>query len=181
MNTELEAARRRRESFSDFSLALPVYLHILVEISVKVGAVLSLTSEYVLRAMIYLAQHEQDCPVPGRTIALEACIPAKYLSNVLGALVRNGILESSPGRTGGFSMARSADRIKLFDLLAPFESFHIARCPFGNQACSDDHPCVAHSRWKKVKEAELAFLSDTSVKDVAFEASGSSKKGKRKK
>ncbi len=146
-----------------------------------VGAMLSLTSEYVLRAMIYLAQHEQDCPVPGRTIAGEADIPAKYLSNVLGALVRNGILESSPGRTGGFSMARPADRIKLFDLLAPFESFHIARCPFGNQACSDTHPCLAHSRWKQVKEAELEFLNDTSIKDVAFEASRSPKKPKKRK
>jgi len=142
---------------------------------------LSLTSEYVLRAMIYLAQHEQECPVPGRTIAMEGGIPAKYLSNVLGTLVRNGILESSPGRTGGFSMARAADRIKLFDLLAPFESFHVSRCPFGNQSCSDTHPCLAHSRWKKVKEAEFAFLNDTSIKDVAFEASAGPKKQKKKK
>jgi len=142
---------------------------------------LSLTSEYVLRAMIYLAQHEQDCPVPGRTIALEAGIPAKYLSNVLGALVRNGILQSSPGRTGGFSLARPADHIRLFDLLAPFETFHISRCPFGNQECSDANPCLAHSRWKNVKETEFTFLSETSVKDVAFEAGAASRKRKKRK
>ena len=59
---------------------------------------LTLTSEYALRAMTYLAQHEQDWPIPGRQIAQQAGIPRKYLSKVLRGLVRAEVLESSYGR-----------------------------------------------------------------------------------
>lgn len=131
---------------------------------------LTRTSEYVLRALIYLAQHEEESPVPGRTIAAEAEIPAKYLSNVLGVLVRNGVLHSSPGRTGGFTLARAPERIRLFDVLAPFESFHVQRCPFGNRQCSDENPCLAHDRWKQVLDVEREFLMQTSIRDIAFQA-----------
>ena len=36
---------------------------------------LSLTSEYALRAMIHLAQHVDDWPIPGKDIAEHAGIP----------------------------------------------------------------------------------------------------------
>jgi Rrf2 family protein len=134
--------------------------------------VLSRTSEYVLRALIYLARHEGERPIPGRTIAADANIPAKYLSNILGVLVRQGVLESSPGRTGGFTLARPPEAIRLLDVLGPFETFHVSRCPFGNRECSDDNPCLAHPRWKQVKQAEIDFLTETSVRDVAFRANG---------
>lgn len=108
--------------------------------------------------------------MPGRAIAAEADIPAKYLSNVLGVLVRNGVLESSPGRTGGFSLAKPPESIALFDVLSPFESFHATRCPFGNHECNDENPCLAHDQWKQVLQAQFRFLTTTTIRDVAFRA-----------
>ena len=63
---------------------------------------LSRTSEYVLRAMAFMAQQVDGWPLPGPRIAEQAGIPRKYLSNILGSLVRAGILESAPGVGGGF-------------------------------------------------------------------------------
>ena len=131
---------------------------------------LSLTSEYVLRAMIYLTQNEDDWPIAGRRIAEQAGIPPKYLSNILGDLVRLGLLDSAPGRTGGFRLRRAPRDTKLYDLLASFEQFELKRCPFGNKKCSDRNPCLAHEQWKKVVEAEHTFLKKTSIHDVAVEA-----------
>ena len=132
---------------------------------------LTLTGEYALRATIYLAQHVQDWPIPGRRIAEQAGIPAKYLSKVLGDLVRAGVLKSSPGRTGGFRMRRPAAKTRLGQVLDPFEQFDRRRCPFGNQTCSEARPCLAHDRWKKVVDAQQRFLAETTVHDVALSAS----------
>ncbi|MEZ6082598.1 MAG: Rrf2 family transcriptional regulator [Phycisphaerae bacterium] len=104
---------------------------------------------------------------PGREIADETDIPAKYLSKILGDLVRHGVLSSSRGKTGGFAMRRKPDRTRLYDILLPFEQFQHRTCPFENKRCSDAHPCLAHERWKKVVEAELNFLQKTTIAEIA--------------
>ncbi len=130
---------------------------------------LSLTGEYALRAMVYLTTHAEDWPIPGKRIAEGAGIPRKYLSAILGDLVRAGILASSPGPGGGFRMARSPKDIRLFEVLAPFEPVLGNRrpCPFGNEECSDDDPCAGHDRWQRVNETYSRFLQETSVYDVS--------------
>lgn len=128
----------------------------------------SLTGEYALRALIYMAQHVDDWPIPGRVIAQQADIPQKYLAVVLGQLVREGVLESSRGAGGGFRMADIPEKIPLFQVLMPFEPILANRrpCPFGNEVCSDDEPCAAHDRWKKVRETYSNFLEETSIQDI---------------
>ncbi|MBI4718096.1 MAG: Rrf2 family transcriptional regulator [Planctomycetes bacterium] len=125
------------------------------------------SSEYALRALIYLAQHQDGRPIPGREIAKGAGIPAKYLQKILGDLTRCGVLAASPGRKGGFRLSRPAERIQLLEVLTPFERFQLRRCPFGNVVCSDAHPCRAHHEWKKVVEAEQGFLREMTLDDVA--------------
>lgn len=132
---------------------------------------LSRTSEYALRALIHLAQHEEDWPISGARIAGESGIPPKYLSKILGDLARAGVLESAPGKTGGFRLRRSAKQLSLLDVLAPFEPFDRRRCPFGNHECSDQNPCKAHDQWKKVIETEQRFLRRTTVYDIAIRMS----------
>jgi len=141
---------------------------------------LSLTSEYALRALIYLTRHEEDWPIPGWQVADVAHIPPKYLSKILGDLVRFGVLSSSPGKRGGFRLNRPAKRTKLFEILAPFESFERSRCPFGNGECSDDQPCNVHKKWKGVIEAEQRFLQKTSLYEIARELKSPTKTKKAK-
>ncbi|MFQ5494613.1 MAG: RrF2 family transcriptional regulator [Phycisphaerae bacterium] len=137
---------------------------------------LSRTSQYALRAMIYLAQHAGDHPIPGPKIAREAQVPSKYLSKVLGDLVRAGVLTSSPGKTGGFRLVQLARATSLLDVVSPFEQFSNRPCPFGNIECSDRNPCVAHDRWKRAVEGVQGFLRRTSVQEVSARAVRSGKK-----
>ena len=144
---------------------------------------LSRTSHYALQALIHLAQHEVDWPIPGPQIAQETGIPAKYLSAILGTLVRTGVLKASPGRSGGFRVARSPTRVSLLDVLTPFEADLFAphpTCPFGNPVCGDKDPCAGHSGWKIVLDTYQDFLKNTSVKDVASKQRTIRRKRKRK-
>ncbi len=131
---------------------------------------LTLTSQYALRALIYLAQHEKEWPIPSWHIAKQAGVPAKYLSKILGDLVRSGVLKSSPGKTGGFQLRRSPKATMLFDVLSPFERFDHQRCAFENKECNDKDPCQAHRTWMKVVDAEQRFLKGTSVHQVSLRA-----------
>ena len=82
---------------------------------------LTRTSEYAMQAMIHLVRHGQDGPIPGGQIATATGVPRKYLSKILADLVRAGVLEASPGKTGGFRLAAPAKKIPLFEVLTPFE------------------------------------------------------------
>jgi len=128
---------------------------------------LSLTSQYVLRAMVYLVRNTEAWPVTGRHIAEGTGIPRKYLSSILSDLVRRGVLDSSPGRTGGFRLRQPAGEVSLMDLIGPFEHFDRDCSPFGSPDGGDDTPCGAHAKWNRMMEAQRSFLNSTSVSDVA--------------
>ena len=143
----------------------------------------SRTSEYALRAMVYLVRHLDEWPVSRRRIANEAGIPPKYLSTILSSLVRAGVLESSPGIGGGFAMARPPKEISLEEILKPFESVlgPTRPCPFGNEVCRDDDPCAGHELWMHVKETYTQFLEDTTIHDVSIKRAGGTRSRKRKR
>jgi Rrf2 family protein len=134
---------------------------------------ISLTGEYALRAMIYLAKHADAWPIPATRIAEAAEVPRKYLSAILADLVRAGVLEGTRGKSGGFQMTRPAKQIRLADVVAPFEPINSHRntCPFGNTVCSDRDPCVAHERWKDVNAALSRFFQETTLHEVATKPS----------
>jgi Rrf2 family protein len=139
--------------------------------------VLSVTGEYALRAMVFLARNPDSWPIPGPRIAEAAGVPRKYLSSILADLVRTGLLEGTRGKSGGFQMARPANAVSLSEVIAPFEPINANRrsCPFGNQVCSDKDPCTAHERWKEVNAALTQFLEETTLKDVAVRTADGAK------
>jgi Rrf2 family protein len=138
---------------------------------------LSVTAEYALRAMVFLAGNPDSCPIPGPRIAEAAGVPRKYLSAILAHLVRTGLLEGTRGKSGGFQITRPAKSVSLSQVVAPFEPVHANRdsCPFGNRVCSDTNPCSAHERWKEVNAALTRFLEGTTLHDVAATASNGKK------
>ena len=142
---------------------------------------LSSTSEYALRALIYLVQHEEDWPVTSDEIGQHTGISGKYLSKILSDLTRSGLLDSTRGKHGGYWLARDASEVTLYDTIVQFERFDDRRCPFGNGRCGKDDPCLAHDRWKKVVDAQQAFLLRTSIADVAVKKRATKKKIARRK
>ncbi len=134
---------------------------------------ISRTGEYALRAMIFLARHREEWPISGPRVAREAGIPSKYLSSILADLVRAGLLEGTRGKSGGFRMTRKPGKIRLSEVVAPFEPVDAARkyCPFGNTVCSNKDPCAAHEQWTEVKASVARFLENMTLETVALKKS----------
>ncbi len=128
---------------------------------------LSKTEEYALRATIHLARRAEEGPQRSSQIAEAIGLPPNYLSKILHRLARQGLVTSERGRYGGFRLARDPAAISLEEVLAPFRPLHdTAACLLGRPECSDENPCGAHARWKKVQRATAEFFAGTTVADV---------------
>jgi len=129
---------------------------------------LSKTAEYALRAVVAIARVEgEDRPVLAREISTKGHIPNKYLSKVLRDLVHAGVLSSTRGIGGGFRLRRKADKLKLGEIVRPFDDISArGRCPLGHTKCNDDAPCAIHERWQPVKEAFRVLMDETTVGEL---------------
>lgn len=78
-------------------------------------------AEYGILAMVDLALHSQTGPVKIREIADRQDIPKKYLEQVLLDLKRGGLVGSSRGKNGGYSISGDAEEITVFDILRLLE------------------------------------------------------------
>ncbi len=118
--------------------------------------------------MAFIAQQPTDALVPAISMEGKVRVPANYRGKILNQLTRAGLLESTRGRTGGFKLSRPAERIRLFDVVAPFEPTQAGKtCILGRSRCQESMPCAAHERWRQLGNAREEFLRGTTVADVA--------------
>lgn len=128
---------------------------------------LSSTSAYALRAVIYLACREGEGPVRVEDVAAGLGVPRNYLSKVLHALVKDGVLRSSRGPAGGFELGVPASELTLSRVLEPFDAVDGPRsCVLGRGACDEADPCALHTRWKALAGEVASFFRDTVLADV---------------
>ncbi|MHC4710827.1 MAG: RrF2 family transcriptional regulator, partial [Planctomycetota bacterium] len=96
---------------------------------------LSQTTGYAILALSCLVE-DQDRWVLSRDIAATTEIPGPYLSRVLHALGRSGLIRTKRGYRGGFALARPASRISLLDVAEAVEGRDWkAPCLLGLTSC----------------------------------------------
>jgi len=78
---------------------------------------LSRTVSYGVRAALQLAENESSAPVPCSRLASEGEMPERFLLQILRMLVTHGILKSTRGVDGGYSLSRPADQISLLEVI----------------------------------------------------------------
>jgi Rrf2 family protein len=128
----------------------------------------SASTTHALRAMAWLAAHADGEAVLGRDMARKLKIPPDYLSKVLATLARSGVITASRGAKGGYRLARAPERIKLVEVVTPFEGKRAkAGCLLRpDRPCRDSAACSAHTSWGGVNEAYRNFLENTTVADI---------------
>jgi Rrf2 family protein len=81
------------------------------------------------------------------------------------------VLTSTRGKTGGFQLAVPADRLRLSEIVAPFDRIdERRRCLLGRPQCNDRTACAAHSRWKDVADTVATFFRETTVAELLSDA-----------
>ena len=78
---------------------------------------LSRTVSYAVRATLQLAQKESSAPVPCSKLASDGEMPERFLLQILRVLVTHGILKSTRGVEGGYSLSRPPQDISLLEVI----------------------------------------------------------------
>ena len=78
-------------------------------------------SVYAVIAILYIAKHDTDGLVQGRTIADFYGIPLEYLLKILQQLVRARVILSERGPRGGFGLRKSPAETTLLEIVEALE------------------------------------------------------------
>lgn len=109
--------------------------------------------EYAIRALIFLATHEQGRPINVGLIAKEAGIPHPFLSKILLNLKNHRLVTATKGPGGGYMLRKDANKIRLIDIVVACDGAkHLeTACVLGLDNCSDRTPCPLHTEWKRFR------------------------------
>jgi Rrf2 family protein len=124
------------------------------------------TSQYAIRAVMYIATHGRKAPVRVGPIADALDVPQNYLSKTLHQLTRAGVLQSARGPLGGFQLAVAPERLTLARVTAPFDNVGERHCLLGRPQCGDRSPCAAHASWKEMSTSLQTFFRHTTIADL---------------
>ena len=132
------------------------------------SVIFSKACEYGMRALVEMARDQKDEVHLAQNLAKRLKIPAPFLAKTLQALVKEGILYSTKGRSGGFSLARPAAEIRLIEIVEAIDGLGLVReCVLGMPRCSDGQPCAVHEKWAEIRAVILDMLNVTTLKSAA--------------
>jgi Rrf2 family iron-sulfur cluster assembly transcriptional regulator len=128
----------------------------------------SRSTEYAIRAMIPLAQVSDGKYTMVKTIAEQEDIPTHFLAKILQQLARKGLLRSSKGPQGGFTLQLKADQIRLLDIVEALDGLEA----YGIGANGNGHKgganfCETHREWLVLRNQILDYLKGNTVADLA--------------
>lgn len=122
--------------------------------------------EYGIRASVYIAVQSMDGRrVNLQEISAEINSPEAFTAKILQTLVRNEIIQSLKGPTGGFSIEPDKSTgIFLSHIVRSIDGDSVYKgCGLGLKDCSEKHPCPVHDKFKKVREDLRKMLETTSL------------------
>lgn len=127
--------------------------------------VFSKTTEYALRAAVYLSEQAGELRT-ALQVAEATQVPPRYASRVLQLLGDAGVANSFRGPTGGFILAKPASDISLLDVVRAVEPVErITTCPLGLVEHADEL-CPLHKAMDRVIAKTEEILAATSVASV---------------
>lgn len=133
---------------------------------------ISITAEYALRAVVFLAR-QPDRAHTTHSVAAGTHVPAGYLSKVLQALTRAELIASVRGIYGGYQLVRPPASLSALEVINAVDPIRrIRKCPLG-LSTHGERLCPLHRKLDySIALAEEAFAT-TSIAELAAESSES--------
>ncbi len=120
---------------------------------------LTTKGRYAVTAMLDLAVHAVNSPVPLADISQRQGISLSYLEQLFARLRKEGLVDSARGPGGGYKLSRSAAEISVVQVISAIdETVEATRCG-GLANCQDGEPCLTHELWTDLSRQIYDFLS----------------------
>ena len=127
---------------------------------------LSTRGRYATRLLICIARNQHSGPVPKQEIAEHTHVSSDYVEQILVGLKNAGIVRSFRGAKGGFTLARPAADITVWDILAAVEGpMALAPC-LDDLDCADGAVCVTRGLWQEATGMLQRYFNSQSLGDL---------------
>lgn len=128
---------------------------------------LTTKGRYAVTAVLDLAFHQDNGPVSLAAISERQCISLSYLEQLFAKLRRNGVVISTRGPGGGYSLQRSTSEISVSDvIIAVDESCQITRCDEVESCSGGDYQCLTHDLWQELSNEIRSFLDGITLAEI---------------
>ena len=126
----------------------------------------SQTSEYALRAVVWLAQNAEDEPVGNQAIADATQVSVSYLAKILQALAKAELVSSRRGAGGGFALIGKASDIAVVDVINAVDPIRkYDDCPL-KLLTHKKKRCPMHASLNEATEQVEKVLSSYTIADL---------------
>ena len=132
---------------------------------------LSKSFGYALRGILYIAvMQDENRKVQIDEIATKLSVPKHFLGKIMQQIVKAGLLKSTKGPYGGFSLAAetlNTPVAKLVEITDGMEQFSM--CVLSFKYCNGLNPCPLHFEMENVKKNYLNVFSKNTLGDLLKE------------
>src|SRR3989338_4808552 len=132
--------------------------------------IFSTRSTYGLRAMINLAKQEKLGSISLAVIAEQEKISLKYLERLFSSLKKAGLVRAIKGASGGYTLAKAAKQINIYDIIKALEGeLNVFHCTgedkkvYCNRLCK----CEVTHVLLKVEQAINSTLKDIRLSQLS--------------
>lgn len=131
-------------------------------------ALVSTRGRYLLRVMLDLAENASTGFVPMKEVAGRQGVSLKYLERILPVLTKNRLVETAPGKGGGYRLYRDPAEYTIGEILRLTEGniAPVACLECGNNGCNRAVYCKTFPMWRKFKDMADAFFDNITIQDL---------------
>ena len=127
-------------------------------------------AEYGLICALHLAKRAGEGPITGREIAGGERLPGDYVEQILLRLRRAGLVNSTRGARGGYSLARPPEEISVREVIAASElgtfDLHCVSHPVGEERCAESQSCSIRPVWMMLQRKIDDVLESVHLGDL---------------
>ncbi len=135
---------------------------------------LSTKGRYGLRALIDLALHSESEAVALSSIAERQNISISYLEQLIAKLKKAGIVNSTRGAQGGYTLAKAPENISVGEILRALEGdlnpVDCAEFSGGEKACESSDLCVTKYVWKRISDSINSAVDELMLSELVEES-----------
>ncbi|MDT8415330.1 MAG: Rrf2 family transcriptional regulator [Flavobacteriaceae bacterium] len=125
--------------------------------------------EYAIRATLHIAAHASiENKISIKEIASAIDSPVAFTAKILQQLVKNNIVESTKGPSGGFFvLEETIHKTHLGDIVEAIDGDAIFRgCGLGLASCDATCPCPVHNQFLTIRNDLSTMLQGTTLADL---------------
>ncbi|MCG3721116.1 Fe-S cluster assembly transcriptional regulator IscR [Vibrio cincinnatiensis] len=124
---------------------------------------------YAVTAMLDVALHSQQTPVPLADISERQGISLSYLEQLFSKLRKAGLVASVRGPGGGYRLGDDANSISIGTVIAAVdESVDATKCS-GRGDCQGGTRCLTHTLWRDLSSRISDFLNNITLGELMLD------------